>query len=37
MAGNGVNLPPNFFLPETAGERSSTASAAGVFGRAVGQ
>jgi pilus assembly protein CpaF len=36
MAGNGVNLPPNFFLPET-GERTSTASAAGVFGRAVGQ
>jgi hypothetical protein len=36
MAGNGVNLPPNFFLPET-GERTASASAAGVFGRAVGQ
>ena len=36
MAGNGVNLPPNFFLPDS-GERPSSASAAGVFGRAVGQ
>ena len=34
MAGNGVNLPPNFFVPDTA-ER--TAPAGGVFGRAVGQ
>jgi pilus assembly protein CpaF len=36
MAGNGVNLPPNFFLPDS-GERPSSATAAGVFGRAVGQ
>jgi pilus assembly protein CpaF len=35
MAGNGVNLPPNFFLPDT-GERQA-ASTSGVFGRAVGQ
>jgi len=36
MAGNGVNLPPNFFLPDS-GERPASASSAGVFGRAVGQ
>ncbi|MDX6552704.1 MAG: pilus assembly protein CpaF, partial [Gaiellales bacterium] len=35
MAGNGVNLPPNFFLPDS-GERPAAASS-GVFGRAVGQ
>jgi len=34
MAGNGVNLPPNFFVPDSP-ERSQSPS--GVFGRAAGQ
>jgi pilus assembly protein CpaF len=34
MAGNGVNLPPNFFQEEAAGSMSA---AAGIFGRAVNQ
>ena len=34
MAGNGVNLPANFFVPDSP-ERSQSPS--GVFGRAAGQ